>query len=112
MSKNRRALKRRFTSSKVRKNSLPLTVFVITLILFCVVQLVINAILSPLGTKLQAYNTEKEYLIEENRSLEEELASSNSLTVIEHITEKTYDLDDSGSRQIVYVTDHSVRAER
>jgi hypothetical protein len=87
-------------------------IFAISLILFCVTQLVINSVLSPLGPKLEAFNSEKEYLIEENRSLEEELASSNSLTVIEHITEKKFKLDESGKKQFVYVTDHSIRAEK
>jgi hypothetical protein len=87
-------------------------IFAISLILFCVTQLVINSVLSPLGSELEAFNSEKEYLIEENRSLEEELASSNSLTVIEHITEKKFNLDEAGKKQIVYVSDHSIRAEK
>jgi hypothetical protein len=109
--KNRRILKSRLLNRR-RNANIPLIVFVISLVLFCVVQLAINSILSPLGSKLEAFNSEKEYLIEENRSLEEELASSNSLTVIEHITAKKFKLDQTAKKQIVYVTDHSIRAEK
>jgi hypothetical protein len=109
--KNRRILKSRLLKRKKITN-IPLLIFVISLILFCITQLVINSVLSPLGSKLEAFNSEKEYLVEENRSLEEELASSNSLTVIEHITEKKFNLDEATKKQIVYVSDHSIRAEK
>lgn len=109
--KNRRILRNRMSNTN-KKGNTTATIFAITLVAFCIIQLVINAILSPLGAKLQSLNTEKDHLLEENRSLEEDLASSNSLTVIEHVTEKTLDLKDSSNKRTVYVSDNTVRAQQ
>ncbi len=109
--KNRRILRKRMINRDNKGNIAP-TIFAVALVAFCVIQLIINAILSPLGAELQSLNTEKEYLLEENRSLEEDLASSNSLTVVEHITEKTLNFKDADQKRIIHVSDHTVRAQQ
>ncbi len=41
---------------------------------------------SPLGIKLEELNDEKEYLLEENRVISEEIAKNSSLKVIEDLS--------------------------
>ncbi len=110
MNRARRQIRNRMNRSSSSKN-LVMIFFVTSLILFCATQLTINSILSPLGSQLQSFNTEKELLIEENRELEEELASSNSLAVLENISSKKFELDNSVKKQLVYVSDQSVHAQ-
>lgn len=54
------------TSTRTRKN-LPTILFVCSMCTFVLSQLVINAILNPLGKELQSLNSEKNYLVEEKR---------------------------------------------
>lgn len=110
--KNRRILRNKLAKKDSRIKSIPAAIFATALVIFCIVQLVINALLTPLGAELQSFDVEKEHLLEENRSLEEDLASSNSLTVVEHVTEKTLKLEESVKKQVVYVSDHTVRAQQ
>jgi len=112
----RRLLKNRFAKQQnntVRAKSGNFTVglFIISLTVFCLSQLIINSILSPLGEKLQSFNTEKTLLLEENRELEEEIAETNSLAVIENITKKKLDLKDDANKRIIYIDDSAIRAE-
>ena len=62
-----------------KKNSLFSMLLVASFVLFVVSQLVINSILTPLGIKLEELNDEKEYLLEENRVISEEIAKNSSL---------------------------------
>ena len=71
-----------------KKNSLFSMLLIASFILFVVSQLVINSILTPLGIKLEELNDEKEYLLEENRVISEEIAKNSSLKVIENLSEK------------------------
>lgn len=87
-------------------------IFAVSLLTFFISQIAINSVLSPLGSKLQAYNTEKKLLIEENRELEEQIAQIKSLTVIEHMTEKKLNLDGNDAKEVIYVSDTTLRAER
>jgi magnesium-transporting ATPase (P-type) len=63
-----------------KKNSLFSMLLVASFVLFVVSQLVINSILTPLGIKLEELNDEKEYLLEENRVISEEIAKNSSLS--------------------------------
>lgn len=93
-------------------NRLPSTILAVALVVFVISQLVINSILSPLGIKLQSLNTEKESLIEENREMENEVAKLSSIKVIQTLTAEKLNISQNDSKQIIYVSDNDVIAER
>lgn len=100
------------TSKSIKKQNIPLVVFLFTLLVFTLSQLVINSILTPLGLELQRLNSEKNYLIEETRLMEEQIAKTNSITVIKQLANEKLDISSSSERSIIYVEDSSVIAER
>lgn len=85
-------------------------VAMLSVIAFIFVQLVTNAILSPLGHKLENLNSEKNQLIEENRILEQEIAKSNSITVIETYSKDKFELSNTTEKETVFVSNKSVQA--
>lgn len=87
-------------------------ILLLSFILFGASQLVVNSILTPLGTKLASLNFEKEYLQEENKELSEQIAKTNSIRVIQNLSEKKLDLTPSNAQTIIYVEDTSLMAER
>ena len=97
-------------NSKTR--NLPMGVFLGTLIVFTISQLVINSILTPLGLELESLNSEKNYLVEENRSMEEEIAKTNSIMVIRQLANKKLNISSDAERVIIYIEDSDVIAER
>ena len=97
---------------KQTRRTLPTTVLSVSLVIFVISQLVINSILSPLGIELERLNTEKEALIEENRQMENEIATSSSIKVIKTLTAERLDISDNNKKNIVYVSDTDVIAER
>lgn len=97
---------------KRTRRTLPTTVLSVSLVIFVISQLVINSILSPLGIELERLNTEKEALIEENRQMENEIATSSSIKVIKTLTTERLDISDNNKKNIVYVSDTDVIAER
>ena len=88
------------------------SIFVLSLVLFILSQLIINSILAPLGTELQSMNGEKNYLIEENRGMEEEIAKSGSITVIQKLADKTLSLSPSNKRTLVYLQEIAIVANK
>lgn len=96
----------------LKKYNVPLTVFLFTLLVFTLSQLVINSILSPLGIELQRLNSEKNYLIEENRSMEEQIAKTNSIMVIKQLANKKLNISSSSEKSIIYIEGSSIIAER
>ncbi len=92
--------------------NLSLSIFIFTLLIFTLSQLVINSILSPLGVELQSLNREKNYLVEENRSMEEQIAKTNSITVIKKLAQKELNISSSNEKSIIYIEDSSIIAER
>ena len=96
----------------MKNKNIPLTAFILTVSVFILSQLVINSILSPLGIELQSLNSEKNFLIEENRSMEEEIAKTNSITVIKKLASEELNISSNQSRNIIYVEDTSIIAER
>lgn len=102
--------------NKLPKNSknknLPIAVFLGTLVVFIVSQLIISSILAPLGLELESLNSEKNYLVEENRSMEEEIAKTNSIMVIRQLANKKLNISSDSERVIIYIEDSDVIAER
>lgn len=88
-----------------KKNSLFSMLLVASFVLFVVSQLVINSILTPLGIKLEELNDEKEYLLEENRVISEEIAKNSSLKVIENLSEKKLNLSKNINQTFIYIQD-------
>ncbi|HNW32777.1 MAG TPA: hypothetical protein PK804_00150 [Candidatus Dojkabacteria bacterium] len=88
------------------------SIFVLSLVLFILSQLIINSILAPLGTELQSMNGEKNYLIEENRGMEEEIAKSGSITVIQKLADKTLSLSPSNKKTLVYLQEIAIVANK
>lgn len=88
-----------------KKNSLFSMLLIASFVLFVVSQLVINSILTPLGIKLEELNDEKEYLLEENRVISEEIAKNSSLKVIENLSEKKLNLSKNIGQTFIYIQD-------
>jgi hypothetical protein len=97
---------------KNQTTNIPATIFVISLVFFGLSQLVINSILAPLGTRLQALNSEKNFLVEENREMEEEIAKTNSITIIKKLSGEKLSISSKNDKSVVYIEDSSIIAER
>jgi len=82
------------------------------LVVFTISQLIINSIITPLGLELESLNSEKNYLVEENRSMEEEIAKTNSIMVIRQLANKKLNISSDAERVIIYIEDSDVIAER
>lgn len=98
--------------TRIKKQNLTVSIFLFTLLTFTFSQLIINSILSPLGVQLQSLNREKNYLIEENRSMEEQIAKSNSINVIKKLANKELNISSSTNKTVIYIEDSSIIAER
>jgi len=89
-------------------------IFTITLLASFVIlvlsQLIVNSILTPLGSRLESLNTEKEHLLEENREMSEEVAKSSSLKVIENLSEKKLNLSIIKAQTYIYIQDSTLVA--
>ncbi len=99
------------TSYKTRKN-VPSIIFVVSMSVFVLSQLVINAVLSPLGKELQSLNSEKNFLVEENRSMEEQVAKTNSITVIKKLADKELKITAQSQKSIIYLEQNAILAEK
>jgi len=99
---------RRHTESQ----NLPATIFLFTVLVFVLSQLVINSILTPLGVELQNLNSEKNYLVEENRSMEEQIAKTNSITVIQKLANKSLKISSSNKRTVIYIENPTIIADK
>jgi hypothetical protein len=116
--KYKRIVRRFFTKdSKLKRRKANLSIesifgimTITSVIAFILIQLVTNAILSPLGHKLENLNSEKNQLIEENRILEQEIAKSNSIIVIETYSEEKFELSNESDKETVFVSNKSVQA--
>lgn len=101
------------TSEKSKKKipflGLSLSMLVLVLLVFCVLQLTIVSVLSPHGEILVRLNTEKDALVEENRILEQKIAERIALSVISSRAEKDLSMDRAD--QVMYLTKPSVSAE-
>ena len=95
-----------------RKSNIGIKIFLMTLLIFGVSQLVVNSVLTPLGVKLQTLNTEKEHLVEENRQISEEIAKNSSIKVIENLSDKKLNLTQEKQQTVVYIGDTTLVANR
>ena len=86
-------------------------IFVFAILCFAIGQLIINSELTPMGLDLEALNKEKNYLVEENRSMEEEIAKTNSIVVIKKLAGKTLKLSNKNPKSIIYIEDTNIIAE-
>ena len=94
---------------KLSVQKLSFGVFVASLFFFCMVQLVSVSLLSPKGKDLKALDVEKEFLVEENRDLEQEAARMTSLPIIKNRAEK--ELSMGRTENVMYVTSPSTTAD-
>lgn len=99
------------TIYNIRKN-IPAIVFTFSMVTFVLSQLVINAVLNPLGTELQNLNREKNFLVEENRTMEEQVAKTSSITVIKKLADKQLDIRSQSQKSIIYLELSAVLAEK
>jgi len=83
----------------------------LSFVIFVLSQLIVNSILTPLGSKLESLNSEKEYLLEENRIISEEIAKNNSLRVIESLSTKKLNLSMEKVQTFVYIEDSTLVAK-
>jgi hypothetical protein len=93
------------------KKNIFVIIFVLSILCFAIGQLIINSELTPMGLELEALNKEKNYLIEENRSMEEEIAKTNSIIVIKKLAGKTLKLSNKNPKAIIYIEDTNIIAE-
>jgi hypothetical protein len=94
------------------KSNIATKVFILSFIIFGASQLLLNSMLTPLGSKLQALNTEKEHLLEENREISEQIAKNSSLKVIENLSNKKLNLAPDTKQTYIYVEDTSLVADK
>lgn len=99
-------------SITIIKENLPVTIFAISLGLFVLSQLISNSQLAPLGIELQNLNSEKNYLVEENREMEEQIAKYNSIVAIKKLADKTLSLSSSNKKTVIYLEDSNLVANR
>lgn len=95
-----------------KTKNLPMAVFLVILLVFTVSQLIINSVLTPLGLELESLNSEKNYLVEENRSMEEKIAKTNSIMVIRQLANKKLNISSDSERVVIYIEDSSIISER
>lgn len=65
-----------------------------------------------MGTELQRLNSEKNYLVEENRGMEEKIAKNNSITVIRKLADESLSLSSSNQKTVVYLEEATVVANK
>jgi hypothetical protein len=99
-------------NQETRQSNIPIKVFILSLVIFGASQLLLNSILTPLGSKLHSLNTEKEHLLEENREIAEQIAKHSSLRVIENLSEKKLNLSQEKQQTFIYVEDSSLVADK
>lgn len=106
----RRQLKGRLSdvTNRISIQRIVVGLSIVSTILFCVVQLAVNADLNPKGVLLESLNREKTALVEENRQLEQEIAKAESLSIISDIAKNKLKLTDYSNGNTFYVSDSSI----
>jgi hypothetical protein len=99
-------------TTESRKSNIVTKIFIFSLVIFGASQLVVNSILTPLGSKLQSLNTEKEHLLEENREISEQIAKNSSIKVIESLSNKKLNLSPDNQPTVIYIEDKSLMADK
>lgn len=96
----------------MKTKNITLKTFILSTVIFFVAQLIVNSNLSPLGTKLQKLNSEKEYLVEVNENINEELAKLDSIVVVKELAQKKLNFDKQDVRSTIYIQTEKVLAEK
>ncbi len=96
----------------MRNKNITLKIFIISTVIFFVAQLIINSNLSPLGTKLQKLNSEKDYLVEENEKINERLAKLDSIVVVKELAQKKLNFEKQNLQSTIYIHSANVLAEK
>lgn len=96
----------------MKKSSLILKIFVLSTFIFFAAQLIVNSNLSPLGSQLQKLNSEKEYLVEVNENIHEELAKLDSIVVVKDLAQKKLNFDKRDPKSTIYLQTENVLAEK
>jgi hypothetical protein len=96
----------------LKNKNITLKFFVLSTIIFFVAQLIVNSNLSPLGTQLQELNSEKEYLVEVNENIHEELAKLDSIVVVKELAQKKLNFDKQDVQSTIYIHTENVLAEK
>jgi hypothetical protein len=96
----------------LKTKNITLKTFILSTVIFFVAQLIVNSNLSPLGTKLQKLNSEKEYLVEVNENINEELAKLDSIVVVKELAQKKLNFDKQDVRSTIYIQTEKVLAEK
>lgn len=91
--------------TETTKSSIFPKILLLSFTIFILSQLIVNSKLTPLGTQLQSLNSEKEYLLEENRKISEEIAKSGSIKVIEELSAKKLNLSQEKQQSFIYIED-------
>ena len=95
-----------------KQTNIAKSIFIFSILTFTISQLLINSVLSPLGIQLQSLNKEKEYLIEENRSMEEKIAKTNSIAVIKQLAKEELNISSSNDKTVIYIEENSIIAKK
>lgn len=85
------------------------SILVVVLLTFCIVQLLVVSVLSPRGKELKNLDYVKDSLVEENRILEQEIAEYSSLNVIK--TRAEDELKMKRASKVVYLEETDARAD-
>lgn len=86
--------------------------FIFSTIIFFVAQLIVNSNLSPLGTRLQKLNKEKDHFVEVNENIHEELAKLDSIVVIRELAQKKLNFDKQEAQSTIYIQGENLLAEK
>ncbi len=89
---------------------LSFAVTIIVMIIFVITHLVINFVLTPKGIELENLSAEKNFLVEQNRELGQEIARIKSISIIKEITGETMSLDANAQSEIIYISNESIVA--
>lgn len=96
----------------MKKNKFTTQFFIFSVFVFLVAQLIINSRVSPLGSQLQQLNIERDYLLEINENINEELAKLDSIVVVRELAQKRLNLENNTSLDTIYIQKDNVLAGR
>lgn len=90
--------------------SLCLAITITTMVVFVITHLVINFVLTPKGIELENLAQEKNFLVENNRELGQEIARIKSISIVKEITSEKMSLESVTESEIIYISNESVVA--
>ena len=100
--------KRESTLDSLQKKCFALTIAIT--VVFVITHLVINFVLTPKGIELEDLSREKEYLVENNRELSQDIARIKSISIIKEVTGETMSLQPDAQSKILHISNESIVA--